>query len=91
MQRRYEEVGTTDSPQQPLDPSRCPPPPQARLHHEEDEERNQFQQDSDTDSVHTIDYVSDQGSVLIFKSSNLLIGSFGLPSSVLSRALTFCL
>jgi len=66
MQRRYEEVGTLDSPPKeagPLDPPSDQLPtsrfiPLSADHHVEEPE--QFQQDSDNDSVHTIDYFSDQ-------------------------------
>jgi hypothetical protein len=70
MQRRYEEVGALDPPPQEARPGILDPPPDqvptsrftphSSDRHPEVARPEEFQQDSDNESVHTIDCVSDQ-------------------------------
>jgi hypothetical protein len=70
MQRRYEEVGALDPPPEEARPVILDPPPDqvptsrftphSSDHHPEEARPEEFQQDSDNESVHTIDCVSDQ-------------------------------
>jgi hypothetical protein len=74
MQRRYEEVGALDPPPQEARPVILDPPPDqvptsrftphSSVRHHEEARPEEFHQDSDNESVHTIDCVSDQVRVL---------------------------
>ncbi len=70
MQRRYEEVGALDPPPEEARPGILDPPPNqiptsrftphSSVHYPEEARPEEFQQDSDNESVHTVDCVSDQ-------------------------------
>jgi hypothetical protein len=79
MQRRYEEVGALDPPPQEARPVILDPPPDqvptSRFAPHSSDHRpevpvarpEEFQQDSDNESVHTIDCVSDQVCTSVIK------------------------
>jgi hypothetical protein len=65
MQRHYEQVGTENNSEELIN-SRFAPPSQNILpaHADKNQGREQFLQDSDSHAIHTVQYVTDQGSVL---------------------------
>jgi hypothetical protein len=70
MQRRYEEVGALDPPHEEARPGILDPPPDqvptsrftphSSVQNPEEARPEEHQQDSDNESVHTVDCVSDQ-------------------------------